>query len=175
MNNVTHLFDGKDIIIENDNLRRMTRSFKVNESVCRTINLTTPMGLCFEHTRAAVARGREKKIVQWWGSAVPHMLPLDEYQDYFVNYDISSPKHHWTAKKFDVTFESFECKPESMTEDEFIKDILNDANELIELENEFMSNNNNLDLSNKKGSHVQRNKRMVKWIVERTVGRRCEK
>ena len=65
MNNITHLFDGKDIIIEttrtNDSLRRRTRSSKVDELACRTINFTTPMGLSFEHTRTIGGRGSENK------------------------------------------------------------------------------------------------------------------
>ena len=69
MKNATHLFDGKDVIVEtkrkNNNLRCRTRSSKFNESSCRIINFTTPMGLSFEHTRASGARGSDKKIVQW--------------------------------------------------------------------------------------------------------------
>ena len=62
--NVTHLFDGKDIVIEcvrkDNNLKRRIWSDKVHDSSCRTINFTTPMGLSFEHTRAVVARPSEQ-------------------------------------------------------------------------------------------------------------------
>lgn len=105
LNNVTHLFDEKDIIIEiirnNDNLRRRVRSEKVSDSACKTINFSTPMGLSFEHARAVGARASEKKIVQWWGSATPHSFSMNEYNNYFVTNDLETPKPHWTAKELD--------------------------------------------------------------------------
>ena len=65
LNEVTHLFDGKDTITEtprsNDDLRHRMRSEKVHESESKTINFSTPMGLSFEHTRAIGARASEKR------------------------------------------------------------------------------------------------------------------
>ena len=68
------------------------------------------------------------------GLGYPTMLKFDDFQDYFVTHDLPSPKPCWTSKKPDVTFESIECKPEAISEDDFINDLLNDANKLIELE-----------------------------------------
>ena len=69
LGNVTHLLNGKDIIIEtirnNDNLRCRTRSEKVSNSVCRALNFSTPTGLTFEHTRAVGTRASKKKILEW--------------------------------------------------------------------------------------------------------------
>ena len=63
--NVTHLFDGKDTIIEcirnNNDLKRRIWSDKVHDSACRTINFTTLMGFSFEHTREVGSRPNEKK------------------------------------------------------------------------------------------------------------------
>ena len=71
LNKITHLFDGKDVIIEtkrnDDNLRRRTRSKKVHDSTCRTISFTTPLGLSFEQTRTVGARASEKQTMEWWG------------------------------------------------------------------------------------------------------------
>ena len=68
LNKVTHLVDGKDIIIEtprnNDSLRRRARSEKVHESAARTLKFSTPMGLSFEHTRAVGTRASEKKTLR---------------------------------------------------------------------------------------------------------------
>ena len=78
LNKTSHLFDGKDIEIENvrnnDDLRRRTRSEKTHAIACRTMNMTTPMGLAFDHTRAIGARGSEKKIMEWWGSSTPYCM-----------------------------------------------------------------------------------------------------
>ena len=64
--NITSFY-GKYIEIEtirnNDSLKRSTRSKKMHASACRTINLTTPMGLSFEDTREIGARGIEKNGV----------------------------------------------------------------------------------------------------------------
>ena len=60
MFNITHLFDGNDIITatirKNDNLRRRMRSEKAHES-----HFTTSMGLAFEHTGAVGARAVKNK------------------------------------------------------------------------------------------------------------------
>ena len=68
LSNVTHVFDGKDIIIDtirkDNNLRRRNRSEKVHDSACRTLHFTSPMGLSFEHTRLVGARETEKKIIE---------------------------------------------------------------------------------------------------------------
>ena len=81
LRNITHSFDGKDIIIEtlrkNDNLRRRTRSEKVHDSACRTLNVTSPMGLSFEHTRAVGAGASEKQTLEWWGSSLPYKLQIE--------------------------------------------------------------------------------------------------
>ena len=56
MTKVTHLVDGKDMIIEtpinNDSLKRRARSEKGHEYGSRTLNFSTPMGLTFEHARS---------------------------------------------------------------------------------------------------------------------------
>ena len=101
MSGMTHLFDSKDIIIEttrtNDSSRRRTRSSKVEESACRTINFTTPMGLSFEHARAVGGRGSEKQIVEWWGSAVPHKMQLRQHKNHFAVNILPPPKPCWIA------------------------------------------------------------------------------
>ena len=81
MNNVTRLFDGKDVIIETnrniDSLRRRAHSFKFNVSTHKTMVFDTPMGLSFAYVRATGARDVDKRIVQLWGSAVLRMLKLN--------------------------------------------------------------------------------------------------
>ena len=76
LSNIAHLFDRKNMITEtirnDDSLRKIARSSKVYESAYRTITLATPRRLSFEYTRAKGARGREKKIVQWWGSVLAY-------------------------------------------------------------------------------------------------------
>ena len=78
MNKLTHVFGDKETIVETRknkySSRRISRSSKVNESVRRIINFTSSMILSFECARDAGANGIEKKIVQWWGAAVPHFL-----------------------------------------------------------------------------------------------------
>ena len=57
LKNVTHLVERKDILIEttqvNDSLKRRTRSEKVRKLAAHTLNFSAPIGLSFEHTRAA--------------------------------------------------------------------------------------------------------------------------
>ena len=75
---MTRLFHSKDSTIEtrksSGSLRRRLQSSKVDESARRKTNFTAPIGLSFEHFRSVGARGSEKKIVQWWGSAPPRAL-----------------------------------------------------------------------------------------------------
>lgn len=117
--NVAHLEDGKDILIEtmrnNDSLKRRIWSEKVHESAARTLNFSTPMGLSFEHARAAGARASEKKIAQWWGSAEKHALCIKDYFKHFENNESPPPRNYWIATNNDETnnmsylnFESYE-------------------------------------------------------------------
>ena len=76
-------FYGKDMMTEtlrkDDNPRRRMRSEKAHESGCRTIKLSTPMGLSFEYTIAVGSRASENKQLNGRGSSLPHSLDLKPY------------------------------------------------------------------------------------------------
>ena len=57
------------------------------------------MGLSFEHARSEGTRADEEKIIQWWGSAVPHELQSHDHENYFKHHDLTSPQPHWNAQK----------------------------------------------------------------------------
>ena len=96
LSNVTHFFDGKDIIIEtiqdNGNLRCRTRSKKVSDSACRALNFSTHTGLTFEHTRIVGGRASENQMLEWWGSSFPHEFLMESHENYFTHETVPAPK-----------------------------------------------------------------------------------
>ena len=73
--------NSKDIITEtnrnNDSLKRISKSSKVNESVYRVIAFTTIIDLSFEYIWAAKARGSKKKLCNIKNQL--HKLQLSKY------------------------------------------------------------------------------------------------
>ena len=135
LNNVTHLFYGNDVIIEtirkNDNMRRRTRSDKVYDSACRTLNFGTPMGLSFEYTCAVGGRASESQILEWLGSALPHKLDIDKYKNYFRNNELLPPKQHWVSTDEDISPIYYSSPTEEIEELELIEMVVKKSKQIL--------------------------------------------
>lgn len=91
------LFDGKDYLVQvkrtNDKMRRSQMSSKMHAAAARDITWTTPMGLCFEHTKLFGGRISEQKLVELWGSLGCRKAPVEDWKDWAVTNRDTVLKH----------------------------------------------------------------------------------